>query len=127
MRDEIILSIAGILGFDKWFYPIYVSFLEKSYTGISHLIDFLGECRPQAQIAGQIEKLYKSLPKADISDFSVLAEKLLTQIDISPGGVDISPLFRKAVKDAGFARLVRFRFLTAAAVTWFASKKDTGH
>jgi len=127
MRDEIILSIAGILGFDKWFYPIYVSFLEKSNTGISHLIDFLSECRPQAKIVGQIEELYKSLPKADTSHFPILAEKLLTQIDMAPGGVDISPLFRKAVKEPSFARLVRFRFLTAAVITWFASKKDPGH
>jgi len=123
MRDEIILSIAGILGFEKWFYPVYISFLENSTTGISHLIDFLSDNRPQKQIVDQIEKLYASLPITGSSQFSMLAEKLLQQIAVKPEGADISPLMLSAVKDAGLARLVRFRFLIAATITWFGIRR----
>ncbi len=124
MRDEIILSIAGIFGLEKWFYPVYISFLENSTTGISHLIDFLDEHRTQMHSAGRIDKLYESLPMVGTFQFSVLAEKLFTQIPVTPNGVDVSPLLRTAVKDADLARLVRFRFLIAAAITWFALDKN---
>ncbi len=122
MRDEIILSIAGILGFDKWFYPIYISFLDNSTTGISHLIDFLKSRQAGAHIANQLEELYANLPVTGQSRFSRLAEKLFAGIPVVQDGVDISPLLRTAVRDTGLTKLVRFRFLAAAAVTWFALK-----
>lgn len=126
MRDEIILSIAGIIGFGTWFYPRYVSFLEKSTMGISHLKDRLGESTMPSQLSDQIEELYMNLPMGSRSRFSQLAEKLLTQVEILPQGVDISSILRKAVADEGFIRLDRFCFLIASVITWFATLKGSG-
>jgi len=123
MRDEIILSIAGILGFDRWFYPIYTSFLENSTTGISHLIDFLKTHRFRSRIANRLEELYESLPVVGKSQFSKLADTLFIEVSVVLDGIDISPLFHAAVKDADLVQLVRFRFLAAATITWFAVKK----
>jgi hypothetical protein len=123
MRDEIILSIAGILGFDRWFYPIYISFLENSTTGISHLFDFLKTHRFPGSIAGLLEALYETLPAADISRFSKSAAGLFSKVPVVRKGVTVSPFFQSAVNDAHLARLVRFRFLAAATITWFARKK----
>jgi hypothetical protein len=121
MRDEIILSIAGIIGFETWFYPHYVSFLEKSTLGILHLRDHLGEHSIPSQLSDQIEELYKSLPMGSRSRFSQLAAKLLTQVEILPLGVDISSILRNAVAYEDFIRLDRFCFLIASVITWFAT------
>lgn len=40
-RDEIILSIAGILGIGDWFYEYYSQFLNHARTGTGAIIDYL--------------------------------------------------------------------------------------
>jgi hypothetical protein len=126
MRDEIILSIASIMGFGTWFYPRYVSFLEKSTMGISHLKDRLGEYTIPSQLSDQIEELYMNLPMGSRSRFSQLADSLLTKVEILLQGVDISSILRKAVADESFIRLDRFCFLIASAITWFATLEGPG-
>ncbi len=123
MRDEIILSISSILGFGKWFYPIYISFLERSTIGISHLKDFLSKKRIPSVLSNQIDKFFESLLMGDRTHFAALGEKLLKGLDITIDGVDIKPTFQKVIKDVVFIRLDRFCFLIAALIAWFAAKK----
>jgi MFS family permease len=123
MRDEIILSITGILGFGRWFYPIYISFLEKTTLGISHLKDFLNEKKVSSKLSQKIDELFESLPLGDRSHFAALGDQLLEQIHVTLDGVDIRSTFQEAIKDAAFTRLDRFCFLVAALITWFAAKK----
>jgi MFS family permease len=123
IRDEIILSITGILGFGRWFYPIYISFLEKSTVGLSHLKDFLNEKKVSSKLSNQIDKLFESLPPGDRSQFVAWGEQMLGQIDVTFDGVDIRSKFQELIKDADFNRLDRFCFLVAAFITWFAAKR----
>ncbi len=120
MKDEIILSIANILGFGEWFYPIYISFLKKNSVGISHLKDFINERGVGPHLSDKIDKLFQSLETGDRIQFASLGELLLKQIDVICKDVNCSSTFRKAIKDTNFTRLNRFCFLTAALILWFA-------
>ncbi|MBA7620026.1 hypothetical protein ES703_27368 [subsurface metagenome] len=124
LRDEIILSIAGILGIGEWFYPHYVSFLEQSILGISGLEDYIREQRVLKIPQDQIQELLESLPQRNRSDFTGLAAELLNQLNLKLDGVDISIIFRDTLMDIRFTRLDRFCFLITGSIVWFSTQKD---
>lgn len=116
MRDEIILSIAGNLGIGEWFYPLYVSLLEKSTLGISGLKDYIDKCRISAGLSDQLKELLSSLPLGNRTGFKNSADNLLKQIHLINNGVDISSIFREALMDIKLSRLNRFCFLITAVI-----------
>ncbi len=76
VRDEIILSISGILDFFDWFYPMYTTFLESAHEGIEVLLDKL-KYHPISQekkkkIAGVIQNINR-----DVQLFAIEISKLL--------------------------------------------------
>jgi len=45
--DHLVLSIAGILDMEEWFYPYYTLFLEDQHEGIELLLDAVTNARPE--------------------------------------------------------------------------------
>ncbi len=73
LRDEIILSLAGILGFGEWFYPMYAGFLESAGTGIALLGDFVAEAEIPRIPRDLLQELLSRLPQRNKSLLSALA------------------------------------------------------
>lgn len=126
VRDELILSLAEILGMGAWFYPIYAAYLEKGSTGVSLLEDHLasgGEARIPRELLGE---LLRRLPQRNHGLFGALAAELLETVPITRAGVDVSGALCRAVLDPHLQRLERLLFLVAAAIVWFSSPAAAG-
>jgi Na+/melibiose symporter-like transporter len=121
IRDELIFSVAGILGLGDWFYPHYTAFVERGLLGISHLEDTVRDQLPEAGRREAILRLLAALPQRDREHFARLAAELLAELAVVLEGVDVSALLARAISDPRFQRLDRFCFLLAAAVVWFAA------
>jgi MFS family permease len=126
IRDELILSIAGILGLGDWFYPHYTAFVERGLLGISLLQDSVTEKQRDPERRDAIVRLLAALPRRDRKHFSRLAGKLLAEEAIVLQGLDVSALLIRTIGDPQFRRLDRFCFLLAAAIIWFSTGTSGG-
>ena len=116
LRDEIILAIAGILGFSDWFYSLYTLFLERGSRGMLALEDYIALSTDGEGVkTGRLKKLIRHLVKRR-SRFPDLAIELLKELIIGVNGANTSPNFIEALENPKVARLDRFCFLTAAAM-----------
>ena len=118
VRDELILSLAGILGFGEWFYPLYVSFLESAGTGIALLGDFVTEAQASRVPKELLQELLSRLPQRNKTLFAALAVELLEMIQITVEKRNVSKFFSKAVLDRRLLKLERFLFLVTAMIVW---------
>jgi MFS family permease len=121
IRDELILSMAGILGLGEWFYPHYTAFVERGLLGISRLQDAVMEKKPPPKQREAILRLLALLPRRDRASFAVLATQLLADPFIVLEGVDVSAILVAAIGDPQFQRLDRFCFFLTAAIIRFAA------
>jgi len=117
LRDEIILSVAGILGMGTWFYPLYTRFLEKATEGIALLDDHARDMCPEPLVR-EIRDLIGLITRRDRTDFSVQASAIVKTLDITVEGIKVSGWFEKALRDERFIRLDRFCFLVVAFMVW---------
>jgi hypothetical protein len=122
VRDEIILSLAGILGFGEWFYPVYAGFLESAGTGIALLGDFVAEAEIPRIPRDLLQELLSLLPQRNKSLFSALAVKLLETVEITMEQRSVSGSLSSAVVDPKLIRLERFLFLVTATIIWTACR-----
>ncbi|MEW5816351.1 MAG: HEAT repeat domain-containing protein, partial [Spirochaetota bacterium] len=118
LRDEIILSIAGILGMDEWFYPIYTTYLENQFEGLGILEDIITENEKtntafipelhrisellngdKREFGRQIAKLFPLLPDRAVSGFS-------------------AETFSSAARDPQLSQFDRFCFLLNSLAVW---------
>jgi hypothetical protein len=118
VRDEIILSLAGILGFGEWFYPVYVGFLESAGTGIAMLGDTVAKAEIHRIPRNLLQELLSRLPQRNKSLFSALAVELLETIDDR----SVSGSLSNAVLDPKLIQLERFLFLVSATIVWNACR-----
>ncbi len=130
VRDEIILSVAGILGVDSFFYPLYTRFLERGSHGIAELRDFLQtSARRQVKPAldsAALESLLNRLAK-DKRVFMQEADRLLAQLQVASGSAEAVEALQSGTTDAHYLRLDRFCFLVAAVIIWFAAGSPEDH
>jgi predicted MFS family arabinose efflux permease len=124
LRDELILSLAGILGFGEWFYPQYVSFLESAAQGIAMLGDFVAEAPAPRVPKELLEELLTRLPQRNRSLYSAMAVELLQSAEIVVSGKSISSFFSEAVLEPRLIKLERFLFLVTATIIWFACRSE---
>ena len=124
LRDEIMLSLAGILAFGSWFYPLYVAFLERSKQGLAGLLHFLIDNPGGSLEKIEAEKLLAALPR-DRAKFAELAQQQFSRLSVTVDNIDLSEMLREAVADERLNKLDRFCFLIAAAIVWF-SRASTG-
>jgi MFS family permease len=116
VRDEIILSLAGILGMGEWFYPIYSAYLERAGTGISMLRDAVESGQALRIPRELLTELLQRLPGRNHAYFAALAAELLDTVRVRRDGVDVSAHLRRAVLDRYLARLDRLLLLTCAVI-----------
>jgi predicted MFS family arabinose efflux permease len=124
LRDELILSLAGILGFGEWFYPLYVSFLESAASGIAMLGDFVAGAQTPRVPKELLKELLTRLPQRNRSLYSALAVELLQSTGIVISGKSVSDILSKAVLDPKLIKLERLLFLAAAAIIWQACRGE---
>ena len=105
IRDEIILSIAGILSIGNFFYRAYTRFLEKGNMGIAELGELITKKDLNSSNTTMLNKLLDSL-LTSYTDFKVLAEELLTTKIIQLGDANISIIIHSALNNEPLLRLV---------------------
>jgi uncharacterized membrane protein YeaQ/YmgE (transglycosylase-associated protein family) len=124
VRDELILSLAGILGFGEWFYPPYVSFLESAATGIALLADFMEEAQSPRVPKELLKELLARLPQRNRSLYSAMAVELLQTAEITVAQASVSSVLSEAVLNPQLIKLERFLFLVTAAIIWHACRGE---
>ena len=127
LRDEMILSIAGIIGFGEWFYGHYAKFLEKARSGMESLSDFLAEkyndgCGvDKGSIAETLRIAFH-----DEAEFSRQSAVHLAKLSSDAFGLGSLVSFVEATTDPELIRFERFRFLIAALLVWGACYRVRG-
>jgi predicted MFS family arabinose efflux permease len=124
VRDEIMLSLAGILGFGEWFYPLYVSFLESAASGIAMLGDFIAVTPNPTVPRELLRELLTRLPQRNRSLYSGLAVELLQSTEIVVASTNVSSILSEAVLNPRLIKLERFLFLVTAAIIWYACRNE---
>jgi len=114
LRDEIILSIAGILSMAKWFYPIYTSFLEKSSEGISLLIDSISQSRVEDTMRKELNDLVQNILTKERQLFNKTARMLLESLPAKDK--NISTVITEALENEQLKVLDRLYFLIGAVI-----------
>jgi hypothetical protein len=120
LRDEILLSLAGILGMGDWFYPKYVAFLERAGTGLSLLKDDIAQAASSRIPKDLLAEVLTRLPQRNRRSFATMAAELLEAVPIEVSGRDMSEDLSRAVLDPRLSRLERLLFLVTAAIVWNA-------
>ncbi len=132
LRDEIILSIAGILDiFDK-FYPYYTRFLESAHEGIGLLEDLVREKlssekgEEKTDRDSSLTKLLELLEhlRRGSGAFSAGVISLFDELVKSNSSLNFLRFFYGGLKNDSIARLERFRFLIAFICIELPSKSS---
>ena len=137
LRDEIILSVAGILGMGIWFYPLYTRFLEKATEGIALLEDEVQKLGCPKDRKDEIKSMIMLITSRDRTEFVARVDTLLRGLNtsspstvparISSDTTKPSPSadrrasfrwFAETLADERYAHLDRFCFLIAAFAVW---------
>jgi MFS family permease len=116
LRDELILSAAGILGIGDWFYPFYKVFLKKAGSGFMHLEDYMSSARTQhPKDYKELRSLLLPILSTKRGDFSTRAKRILKTLGernaIPP---EVLQILLKVVTDSELMRFERLAFLIAA-------------
>ena len=120
LRDEVILSISGILGMEKWFYPFYTDYLAKSRETVSNLMLLI---REKATLGGwdpkPPERMLLLLHK-DRNRFGKAVRSLFRSLSSGDdSAAEILSPFISAAEDKEFLRFERLCFLLACIVVFF--------
>ena len=115
VRDEIILSIAGILGMHGWFYGMYTTFLENGPSGVTELVGYLIDHRgKRSESIDKLRKTVRVLLK-DREAFGRRANDHFSQL-YDARRDNVCKWFADAAADPNLLRFDRFRFLMAAVL-----------
>lgn len=146
LRDEIILSIAGVYGWGEQFYKIYETFLGKAGDGVASLKDIIleGENKngPRGNTKGNKRRGLKRRKKQggdmipperkelllrmldflmeDQENFKETVLRILEEMPIPRGEKSTESYFMEAVKNPLLLKLERVRFLTATVIVFTA-------
>jgi len=124
LRDEVILSISGILGMDAWFYPFYTCFLENFEDGIGRLKDTVKESAKgdsdtkHALLLDSFSRL-----KDDKEGFGVSITSYCRTAFPSEFGSFPYSIFCSAATDPHLNQFIRLRFFLAALAVWLTTKE----
>ena len=110
-RDELILSIAGILGIGDWFYDFYSQFLDNARTGISGIIDYMKDGGLDSGTLSEMSDTVRALQPNRSLFCSKVASKLLGK---HADANEFIPMLLTVAKDDTLMRFDRLAFLMAA-------------
>ncbi len=123
LRDEIILSIAGVTGMGDWFYPLYSEFLERGRGGVAALLSALKDCGVAPETGRMLAEAITSMLKSRESFGERIAEFFNRCTGISGGiGANVVPELAAAARETGLLRFDRFAFLLAATAVHLACR-----
>lgn len=149
LRDEILLSIGGLLGMGGWLYGTYAAFLEDPAEGYQDLSDHLaayysqGAPLPMEEAGSLLGRLRNNEPGVgEASERALLLLATRTYLPAfgasggegntaSGGGGTARQIsralnlenFAEAVRDPGLMKLERFRFFIAALLVFSMSRE----
>ncbi|MCY4378066.1 MAG: MFS transporter [Spirochaetaceae bacterium] len=116
VRDEVILSAAGILDMADSFYALYGEFLVDRRQGLALLSDYVSERQEQHPLSDPVLETLTSLPRLvdDGPRFQEAATLALDRIPVVVEHVDVTPVLRMAVRHPTTGASEPFRFFVAA-------------
>lgn len=113
-RDEIILSIAGILGIGNWFFDLYSQFLAHSRSASKSLIDYLIDCGAPSDDVDEMSDILQSLH----SDRDSFAKTIAARLAGKHGEAnEYIPLLVEVAENPALMRFERLAFLLMAILT----------
>ena len=122
VRDEVILSAAGILEMANSFYPLYQGFLDDARRGLAMVTDYVAEqqerARLQPPVLGLVTALVATFP--DPPAFHAAAGDALQQIPVVVRDVPLTAILGEALQRPVTGALDHYRFLLAATVAFYA-------
>jgi MFS family permease len=128
IQNQVILSVAGVLGMDEWFYPFFCAYEEDSRTGLLNLLD--APIRRRSGAAGradEISALRKRLHSVweDGGAAGIIIIKMIGLTSFPPGKADfLRRILLKAIENKTENR-PELRFLLTAVCIRYESLEDT--
>ena len=119
VRDELNLALAVILGMEEFYYPLYVSFLEKRTLGVAALKDQVAELTAAGRkpiIPAEELTTLAGMVLEDEETFAAAAARHLADLPVMAGGEDVHQSLAAGARLAELGRASRFRFLIAAVI-----------
>ena len=126
VRDEVILSAAGILEMAEAFYPLYQGFVAEPRRGLALVTDLVAERQEQRRLPPQTLNLVTA-PVAQFHDpeaFRAAAARALEQVPVVVGDTSVAGTLMQALERPVTGALDHFRFLVAATVAFHAWRKQ---
>lgn len=115
VRDELILSIAGLLGLQEWFYPLYLEYLDDASSAIESL-------RLETQ-GNEAKSTVVAAIGASDEHFAKAAGAYFQRRMLRVGALEVGQLISGAMQRESARGLDRFRFLVAALVCALRSEE----
>ena len=125
VRDEVILSAAGILEMAEAFYPLYQGFLGEPRRGLALVTDFVAERQEQRRLPPQTLNLVTA-PVAQFNHppaFHAAAGRALEQVPVVVGDTVVTAILREALARPTTGAQDQYRFLVVATVAFHAWRK----
>jgi hypothetical protein len=130
LKEDLILAIAGILGMQEWFYPIFSEYMEDPETGAARLLDEVDTREKESRRdLGPLKELVGNAAggsgeqggrgDAGFKVFTAQVTDLLDRLSVKRGGVNVTRILARSARDERLIALPRYRFLLAAAAVWF--------
>ncbi len=125
VRDEVILSAAGILEMANSFYPLYQGFLGNARHGLAMVTDYVAEHQERARLAPATLNLVTALVAGfpDLPAFRAAAGDALEQIPVVVRDVPLTAILAEALARPATGELEHFRFLLAATIAYYAWRR----
>ena len=126
VRDEVILSAAGVLGMADAFYPLYQGFLSERRRGLALVTDFIAERQEQRRLPPQTLNLVTA-PVAQFHDppaFHAAISRALEQVPVAIGDTPVAATLRATLQRPSTGELDQYRFLVLATVAFHAWRKQ---
>ena len=125
VRDEVILSAAGILEMANSFYPLYQGFLANARHGLAMVTDYVAEHQERARLAPATLNLVTALVAGfpDLPAFRAAAGDALEQIPVVVRDVPLTAILAEALQRPVTGALDHYRFLLAATIAYYAWRR----
>ncbi|MDR1932541.1 MAG: MFS transporter [Spirochaetales bacterium] len=127
IQNQVILSVAGVLGMDEWFYPFFSVYGEDPRTGLLHLLDAPAQRGSDstdrgAEISAMRKTLYPAWNNAEAS--RPIISRMIGLASFPPGKADfMRHIFLKALENKTMDR-PELRFLLAAVCIRYESLEN---
>ncbi|MDE0447534.1 MAG: MFS transporter [Spirochaetaceae bacterium] len=125
VRDEVVLSAAGILEMANSFYPLYQGFLADARRGLALLTDYVAEQQERARLEPAALHLVTALVAtfADLPAFRAASGDALELIPVAVRDVPLTATLTEALQRPVTGALDHYRFLLAATVAFYAWRR----